>query len=99
MRLSFAERDAWRIRIEKVGGECPCCIPVSSKTKLAKLAKLPALSWAFSHPRLFRKTGVAEPKNIRREFSEAEEAGHIALTVRDAVQPLHSLSRVLACIS
>jgi len=26
-------------------------------------------------------SGVAEPKNIRREFSEAAEAGHIALAV------------------
>jgi len=40
-------------------------------------------------------SGVAEPKNIRREFSEAAEAGHIAL----AVCELQVNARVCVCDS
>ena len=61
---------------------CACCN--ASDELLQSISQLLRLANRRGHLYdrvIIEMSGVAEPKNIRREFSEAAEAGHIALSV------------------
>ena len=58
-----------------------CCLRVCAQQGISQLLRLANRRGHLYDRMIIELSGVAEPKNIRREFVEAAEAGHIALNV------------------